>query len=243
LSTGSEQRMRRFWDRRAEEDAFYFVDNTLDYRSPDVERFWADGEQTIGKILSLLGVELRPTDSVVEIGCGVGRLTRAIAARSADVRALDISERMLELAREHNPALGNVVWILGDGSSLAPIESESATACISHVVFQHIEDPAITLGYIREIGRVLRPGGWAAFQVSNDRRVHSARRGWTRVRQMARALTGRAPRGQAHPAWLGSHVELDDVRRAAADGEMDVERVVGEGTQFCMILARRRLRP
>ena len=36
--------MQRFWDARAREDAFYFVDNTLNYRAPDLERFWAGGE-------------------------------------------------------------------------------------------------------------------------------------------------------------------------------------------------------
>ena len=35
-----------FWDERAREDAFYFVDSRLDYGDPDVERFWAGGART-----------------------------------------------------------------------------------------------------------------------------------------------------------------------------------------------------
>ena len=232
--------MRRFWDKRADEDAFFFVDNRLTYGKPDAERFWNSGEEVVDHILDLLGVELRPTDTVVEIGCGVGRLTRVLAARTSKVFALDISERMLELAKEHNPELTNVTWLHGDGSSLASVPSASATVCFSHVVFQHITDPAITLEYVREMGRVLRPGGWAAFQVSNDERIHKPRRGSRRLKEMARAAVGRAPKGQGHPAWLGSRVELADLTAAANDGEMDVERVDGEGTQFCMVLTRRR---
>jgi SAM-dependent methyltransferase len=231
--------MGRFWDQRADEDAFFFVDNRLDYGNPDLPRFWAEGQRDLDLLLDAVGARLEPTDAVLEIGCGVGRLTRCLADRAASVRALDVSARMLELAREHNPELGNVEWILGDGTSLAQIESSSADACVSHVVFQHIPDPAITLGYVREIGRVLRPGGWAAFQISNDRRVHRHRPLFARLELELRALTGRAPRGQEDRRWRGSMVSLDDLRGAAAEGSMEVERVVGEGTQLCCVLTRR----
>jgi SAM-dependent methyltransferase len=228
---------KEFWNARAREDAFHFVDNRLEYRNPDTEQFWRDGERDLLTLLGELDLSLASTDSVVEIGCGLGRLTRAIAARAADVRALDVSPEMLARAREHNAHLATVTWLEGDGSSLGPVESSSADACVSHVVFQHIPDPAITLGYVREIGRVLRPGGWAAFQVSNDPGVHSRRPG---LRERARALAGRHPRGQAHPNWRGSAIEIDALRAAAADGGMEVERLVGEGTQYCIVGTRRR---
>jgi SAM-dependent methyltransferase len=231
--------MGGFWDRRAEEDAFFFVDNRMDYRDPDLERFWAAGERELDELLSALGEEIDPADEVVEIGCGVGRLTRVLSRRGASVRALDVSERMLELARQHNRSLSNVEWILGDGNTLAGIESASADAFVSHVVFQHIPDPEVTLGYVREIGRVLRPGGWAAFQVSNDPRVHVRPSPITRLRHAALARLGRFPQGQDDPRWRGSSIELDQLRRAAAAGSMAVDRVVGEGSQFCCVLTRR----
>ena len=53
------------------------------------------------------------------------------------------------------------------------------------------------------------------------------------------SLVGRAPRGQRDPAWLGSAVDLDELRAAAADGGTQVERVVHEGTQFCLVLLRK----
>jgi len=229
---------RSFWDDRADEDAFFFVDNRLEYGHPDLERFWRGGEQDLDTLLGSLGVELDRSQSVVEIGCGVGRLTRVLARRAADVRALDVSERMVALAREHNPELGNVTWLLGDGESLEGVETASADACVSHVVFQHVPEPRITLGYVREIGRVLRPGGWAAFQVSNDPSIHRPRRGLARLRDAAKALLGRAPRGQSDPAWRGSAVDLDDLRGAAAEAGMTVERIEGAGTQYCLVLTR-----
>ncbi len=231
--------MQGFWDQRADEDAFFFVDNRLEYGKPDLEKFWADGVVDLDRLLDVVGEEIGASDSVLEIGCGVGRLTRVLAARATSVQALDVSERMLELAMEHNPQLDNVEWILGDGTTLAPIESGSIDSCVSHVVFQHIPDPAITLGYIAEIGRVLRPGGWAAFQISNDAQVHRHRPLGALLKLQLQALAGRAPRGQEDPHWRGSMVELDDLRATAGDSSMSVERVVGEGTQLCCVLTRR----
>jgi SAM-dependent methyltransferase len=235
----SDSAARRFWDRRAEEDAFFAVDSRLEFGSPDLERFWAGGREDLDLLLSTVGAELRPGDEVVEIGCGVGRLTRVLAERVASVRALDVSERMLELAREHNPGLANVEWMLGDGTSLAGVDSSSADAVVSHVVFQHIPDPAVTLGYVREIGRVLRPGGWAAFQVSNDPSVHRPRGAAARARVAAARLLRRGGPWHENAHWRGSHVELSELRSAAAGGSMRIERVDGEGTQYCIVLARR----
>ena len=229
------EEMKRFWDERAREDALFFVDNDLRYGSPDEERFWARGKEVVDKVCELLEAELRSGDRVVEIGCGVGRLTRELAGRTAHVDALDVSEQMLELARSYNPGLDNVRWLQGDGESLAPVADAEADVCFSHVVFQHIPDPAITLGYVREMGRVLADGGWAGFQISNEPRIHTRRGLGERLRHGVRSALGRAPRGQTHPAWRGSAVDLDELRATASEAGLSVERIVGEGTQFCFV--------
>jgi SAM-dependent methyltransferase len=232
----SAEEMARFWDARAREDAFFFVDNEQAYRAADLERFWAEGERQLDHVLGILDAELQPSDTVVDIGCGVGRLTRVLAARAAYVHAIDVSAEMLDRARRLNSHLANVTWHHGDGTSLRPIPDSAAEAVVSHVVFQHIPDPQVTYGYIREMGRVLRPGGWAVFQVSNDPAIHSGR---YRPPSRLKVLLGRAPRGQRAPQWLGSAVDLGELRAAAGDGGLAVQRVVGEGTQFCFVrLAR-----
>lgn len=228
--------MRGFWNARAREDAFYFVDSRLRYKAPDVERFW-DAEQLVDSLLDGLAVEIRDTDTVLDIGCGLGRITRVLATRADRVIALDVSDEMLAAARRHNSELQRVRWLLGDGFSLSPLADASVDACVSVVVFQHIPDPAITLGYVREVGRVLRPGGWAVLQISNDPAIHVPR---NPLRKQLQALLGLAPGGQRHPAWLGSHVELAALRDAATGAAMDVERVSGEGSQYCQALLRRR---
>jgi hypothetical protein len=87
------------------------------------------------------------------------------------------------------------------------------------------------------MGRVLKPGGFAACELSNDPAPH--RRGRVGRRARLAALLGRAPGGQDHAAWLGSYVDLDAVRAAAAEAGMSVEQTVGQSTEFCAVLLRR----
>jgi SAM-dependent methyltransferase len=236
----SDARAERFWDERAREDAFHFVDTRVPYRGGEDERFWTGGEEAVSRMLEMLGVELEPTDVVVDIGCGIGRLTRALAARAGEVLALDVSSEMLARAQQLNAHLDNVRWLHGDGTTLAPVADSSADACFSHVVFNHIPDPAITLGYVREMGRVLRPGGWSAFQVSNDPEAEAhAPSGGAPLRRRVAALAGRAPRAHDDPAWLGSAVDLGALRRTASGAGLAVERVEAPGSFFCTILVRR----
>jgi SAM-dependent methyltransferase len=232
--------MKDFWDQRAREDAFYFVDNTLRYGDPDEARFWSSGEEVLEYMLDALDVQLRPEDHVVEIGCGLGRMTRALATRCAGVQAIDVSPEMIARARDLNPQLDNVDWIVGDGRSLKPIPDGSADAAHSHVVFQHIPDPEITLGYVREMGRVLRPGGFAFFGISTKPEIHRPPALGLRLRSSLKAWVRRAPRGQTDPAWLGSSVEIPELEVAAAASDASVERTIGEGTQYCLVLLRKR---
>jgi ubiquinone/menaquinone biosynthesis C-methylase UbiE len=227
--------MRRFWNARAREDAFYFVDNRQAYKAPDLQRFW-DADELVSYLLDGLGVAIEPGDRVLEIGCGIGRITRGLAARAREVIALDVSDQMLARAQELNPALRNVRWVLGDGLTLSEVKDGCIDACVSVVVLQHVPDPEITLGYIRELARTLRPGGWAALQVSNDPAIHR-RRNDPALR--LKAVLGLAPRGQRHRAWLGSHVELDEVRATCNEVGLQLEKVWGAGTQYCQLLLRK----
>ncbi len=227
--------MRRFWNARAREDAFYFVDTRQPYKASETGSFW-QAEELVDYFLDGLQAVIGATDVVLEIGCGVGRITRVLSARAAQVLALDVSDEMLRRARDLNPELANVRWMLGDGVSLAPLADGSVDACVSVVVLQHVPG-SVTLGYVRELGRVLAPGGWAALQVSDDPAIHLPRSG---VAARLRALVGRAPRGQRHPAWLGSAVGLPELTRAAQESSLEVQRVWGQGDQYCQVLLRRR---
>ncbi len=240
MSSGHD--MREFWDDRAKEDAFHFSDQRQPYRDPDQEGFWREGERELDALLGQLELEPRPTDRVLDVGCGLGRMTRALSPRVAHVTALDVSPEMLSRAQELNAGLGNVEWVLGDGLTLAGIEGASHDAVLCHLVFEHMPTGRSQLNYLAEFARVLRPGGWAAFGLSTDPAGHEVRRersGFHRRRGFLQAMVGRRPSGQDEKEWLGSWVPLDALGAAATNAGLELERIEGANTRWTFVAARR----
>ena len=230
--------MRGFWDERAREDAFHFVDSREPYRAADPDRFWRRGAEDLETLLAT--VEAPPIgseDHVLDLGCGLGRLTRALAARAGRVTAVDVSAEMLERARELNPGLDHVTWLLGDGETLDGVADASVDVAVSHVVLQHIPSAKVQLGYVEELRRVLRPGGWAVFGVSTDPRIHEPR---VDRRSALRSLVGATPKGRDRPEWLGAFVPLDALGATALQAGLDLPRIEGANTQFTIVLAEKR---
>jgi len=223
--------VERFWDERARENALYFVDNRLDYGEPDEQVFWDGGGEALETMLAAVDQPVAPEETVVDIGCGVGRMSRALAKRTRRVLAIDVSSEMISQGRKLNAHVENIEWLHGDGRSLRPIEDGSVDGCFSHVVFQHLPDPELTFGYIREMGRVLRPAGWAVFQVSTNPAVHASRPG---PRERLKGALKRGPRGLSDPAWLGSAVDVDALREVAAANGLIVDALVDPGSQYTL---------
>ncbi|MCU1678076.1 MAG: class SAM-dependent methyltransferase, partial [Frankiales bacterium] len=146
--------MRRFWDARARENANYFVDNRVNYAGGDEAWFWKQGERDLRQMLELLQISPAADDTVLDVGCGVGRLLKALTSQVAATIGIDVSEEMVGRARANLAGLP-VTLHHGDGTTLAPVADASVDGVVSLVVFQHIPDPQVTLGYVREIGRVL----------------------------------------------------------------------------------------
>ncbi|HAM00782.1 MAG TPA: hypothetical protein DCQ30_00915 [Acidimicrobiaceae bacterium] len=236
-------RMRRYWDKKARENAMYYIQSELDYAHVDRNEFWASGDDSLARTLSPFDLSVQPTDEVVDIGCGIGRTTRALATKARHVIGVDVSLEMVERGRKELADLGNVELLLGNGRDLSGIGDASVDVVYSFIVFQHIPDPAITCEYIQEIGRVLRPGGWTVFQVSELPEIHHREmwRGSESVRTRAMRLLGRAPRGTLAPEWLGSALSHDQLVGALDDAGLVLAASVGEGSQFCLVHARRPL--
>ncbi|MCB9878672.1 MAG: ribosomal RNA small subunit methyltransferase A [Planctomycetes bacterium] len=80
-----------------------------------------------------------PDDTVVEIGVGLGFLTRELAARAGAVLAVEIEQRLCDIARGELVAAGNIEWLLGDalggpGRSLLPRIGEVCEAARGRVL-------------------------------------------------------------------------------------------------------------
>jgi len=92
----------------------------------------------------------------VEIGCGAGRMTHALASFFERVVAIDVSEGMIEQARKF--AGHNVEFKLVENTQI-PLDDCTASAVFSTHVLQHLDSIKIGYDYFRESYRVLKPGG------------------------------------------------------------------------------------
>jgi ubiquinone/menaquinone biosynthesis C-methylase UbiE len=125
------------------------------------ESFLKSGEEDYQQLaaprLSALGFEpLGKT--MLEVGCGVGRVTRSFAGRFARVYALDVSEEMLQRGRALHQDYDNLVWLHGDGERFE-LPDDSVDFAFSYLTLQHMPSTNLALGCVREILRVLKPNG------------------------------------------------------------------------------------
>ena len=215
--------MRRDWNLRARDNARHYVQSERT-EWPDRD-FFRSGEINVAELVMtdmprVCGATKSPLDlSMVEIGCGVGRMTRMLARIFAEVTALDVSDEMVARARANTADLPNVTVLLGDGATLRPLASNSNDFVFSFIVFQHIPTLAVIGSYCREAHRVLRPGGLFKFQVQG---LTSFRRG-------------------RRDTWTGYPVTRSQARMLARTAGFVIERSEGPGTQFYWLWFRKPL--
>jgi SAM-dependent methyltransferase len=99
----------------------------------------------------------------MELGCGAGRLTNALAQDFDIVHALDVSDERITQAHTI-PNSSKVSFHLVVGPSI-PLPDAVCDLCISTHVLQHISDMQVIEAYLREMYRVLRPDGYILLHV------------------------------------------------------------------------------
>ena len=84
-----------------------------------------------------------PCANVLEIGCGAGRLARAIAGRESKVTGIDVSTEMIRLARSRTPDDAGVEFVWGDFSVLA-VKAGTYDCVVSVATLHHLPaEPAL----------------------------------------------------------------------------------------------------
>ena len=122
--TSNEQveRMRRDWDQRARENARFYV-NTEREDWTD-EEFFASGERTVAEevltdMINICQGKDPKQMKVLEIGCGAGRVTRALSRLFGEVYAVDISGEMIAQAKQALASQPNAHLFQNSGADLA----------------------------------------------------------------------------------------------------------------------------
>lgn len=130
----------------------------------DFNQFMKSGENTAKTITEAL--DILKTDSVLEIGCGTGRIGAALASKCQEWIGTDISEKMIEYAHENLKTLDNVRLTELKDVSLKDFQDSSVDKVYCSTVFMHL-DEWDRYTYIEEALRILKPGGKAYFDNIN----------------------------------------------------------------------------
>lgn len=199
------------WELRARRNALHYIADFRESWDDNLDEFFLTGRDDVEKFL-------RPTNwgdtrdkSLLEIGCGVGRMTRHFAPRFARVVGVDISPTMIRRALKLHRGFTGIEFYTNSGSDLSRFDDNEFDYVISYIVFQHIPDPTIIYGYVREALRVLKPAGRLRFQARND---------------------------HAHPVpgtYNGASIDVQRVAAIASECGRKLLSVEGIGTAECFI--------
>ena len=188
----------RDWDDLALVDPFWAVLAADDKRSGgwDPTEFFATGEADIEQMLATAAQLERPAlrERALDFGCGVGRLTRALAGRFAETIGVDVSERMLEHARRLNADKPNLTFANGERPPSDPFD-----LVVANLVLQHLPSKALARVSIGRLIEAARPDGLVVFQLPTKLRL--ARRLQPR-RRLYKPLRNRVGPHRLHAAGL-----------------------------------------
>jgi SAM-dependent methyltransferase len=217
---GSEvlERMRDDWNRRAGEDAHYYV--AFGRRGQDEEGFLetaADVVRNLVPDLRRLAAASPRARRALEIGCGPGRLMLPMSRHFGEIHGVDVSDAMIAIARERLARVPHAHPHHTTGADLAPFADDSFDFVYSYAVFQHIPSREVVFQYLTECRRVLKPGGILRCQIN-----------------------GLPPAAVPPNTWEGVRIEAAEAAAFARDNDFQLLALENPGTQYMWTTWRKR---
>ena len=162
------EELRQNWERFGETDPLWAIlaipGQEGNRWSP--EQFFRSGQDEIAALvgkLAPLGLP-RGRGRALDFGCGVGRLSQALAGHFDEVVGVDIAASMVDLARRFNRHGDRCRFVHNTSDDLGVLNGATFDLIYSSYVLQHMA-PALARSYIEEFLRLLAPGGVAVFQL------------------------------------------------------------------------------
>ncbi len=170
MSRAADQ-VRRDWEKLGDSDPLWAVLVRPGTKNGgwDEEEFLATGRVEVDAALThltSLGVSVG-TGSALDFGCGAGRLTLALADHVERVIGIDVSEGMVAKARALDTTGGRCTFLVNPHDDLAMFDDAEFDLAYSSLVLQHLP-PEQARTALREMSRVLRPGGALIVLVATD---------------------------------------------------------------------------
>jgi ubiquinone/menaquinone biosynthesis C-methylase UbiE len=162
------EKLQQDWDDLAKIDPMWAIcsDSAKMQNQWDTVEFFETGKRHIRSVLDTvanLDVVLN-RGTALDFGCGMGRLTQALAEEFDCVYGVDISPTMIECADQLNQFREKCRYILNSQSDLQIFEDNLFDFIYTYIVLQHMPSE-LMMGYLKEFIRTLKAGGMLMFQV------------------------------------------------------------------------------
>ncbi len=160
------RRLRQSWDTFGETDAEWAVLTDMSGRTHDLDQFFASGREEVDFLFRMAadhGWPLR-TARALDYGCGIGRVTRALADRFDDVVGVDIAPSMIDRANRLNTHPDHCRFVLRRRGDLGPVARERFDLVFCKLVLQHMGE-RLAAQRIGDLASCLADGGLLVFQI------------------------------------------------------------------------------
>ncbi|WP_158265545.1 class I SAM-dependent methyltransferase [Blastopirellula marina] len=161
------------WKQWGDVDPYYGVITDDKFRSDKLDEqtrqeFFQTGQQSVDHVLKLCRKHIRPDfapQTVLDYGCGVGRMAIAFAQHAQHVTGIDVSEGMLAEAKANQQRFGieNIELLRIAGTTLPTDKRFDLVHC--YIVLQHIH-PQQGIEIFRQLVAAVADGGVGAIQLT-----------------------------------------------------------------------------
>lgn len=170
-------KQKNLWEKLARENWKYFINSDFG-RSITDDQFRHSGKEDYEKLI-IQDPLLKNRDTILDFGCGAGRLTEYMANDFKKVVGVDISPTMISLAKKRLNKLKNVEFLEINGSEL-PLPDNSIDQVFAFLVFQHIKNRQMVEKLFTEVIRILKPRGIFKVLLRSDKQ-RDMNRWWSGV--------------------------------------------------------------
>lgn len=185
------ERQQQDWNELGKLDPLWAVlsDPARQFGRWNLDEFFRTGAELVWRIRETAAPYGLPRAShrALDFGCGVGRLTRALAPFFTECWGIDISEEMIRQARELNAAVANCGFAVNTDPDLRAFPENQFDFILCVLVLQHFPSRSWILALLAEFLRVLRGGGLLVFQLPSfiplRNRVQPRRRAYEVLRR------------------------------------------------------------